>query len=269
MSILSSQTPVIISRSGARIYVEHDPIAPPPHPGLGWTRFVCISDNHSKLFPVPPGDVLIHAGDLSSWGYTAHLKTTTNWLMSMDHPCKIVTAGNHDLCLDPLFTWEGTGSMPPEELAAARELVKGHAALGANIRYLENEATEIEAGGRRWKIYASPASPLYAQGAFKYHGQGQATELWSRIPEDIDILITHTPPHDILDATRKGVKAGCAVLRSRLEDLPNCRLHVFGHIHEAHGVMIHGNIAGGERVFVNAALGSSLRRQAIIVDLLN
>ena len=42
----------------------------PNHPGSDqWTRFVLLSDTHSKTsYNVPSGDVLIHAGDLSSWG---------------------------------------------------------------------------------------------------------------------------------------------------------------------------------------------------------
>src|SRR6266404_5126914 len=51
----------------------------PPHPGQGWTRFVCVSDTHSQTFAVPPGDVLIHAGDLSSWGSVKQLKVTVDW----------------------------------------------------------------------------------------------------------------------------------------------------------------------------------------------
>lgn len=61
----------------------------PPHPGRNWTRFVCISDTHSSLFPVPEGDVLLHAGDLSSWGYPKQLEDTITWLKSLSHPVKM------------------------------------------------------------------------------------------------------------------------------------------------------------------------------------
>jgi Icc-related predicted phosphoesterase len=40
-------------------------------------------------------------------------------------------------------------------------------------------------------------------------------------------------------------------------------MHVFGHIHEAHGSMVH---EGGERVSVNAAMVGGYG-QAVIVDL--
>jgi len=61
----------------------------PLHPGQGWTRFVCVSDTHSKTFPLPDGDVLIHAGDLCSWGSVPQLKVTMDWLVSLPHPKKM------------------------------------------------------------------------------------------------------------------------------------------------------------------------------------
>ena len=63
-------------------------------------------------------------------------------------------------------------------------------------------------------------------------------EIYARIPSDTEILLTHTPPYEVLDKTRRGKNAGCDVLAARLEQLPACRLHVFGHIHEAHGASI-------------------------------
>lgn len=55
------------------------------------------------------------------------------------------------------------------------------------------------------------------------------------IPHDTEILLTHTPPYRILDKTRKGKHAGCKHLLAKLQELASCRLHVFGHIHEAFG----------------------------------
>jgi Icc-related predicted phosphoesterase len=63
--------------------------------------------------------------------------------------------------------------------------------------------------------------------------------------------------------TKGGTNAGCQVLSTTLEELRQCRMHVFGHIHEAHGAIIH---EGGERVSVNAAMSGGYG-QAVIVDL--
>jgi Icc-related predicted phosphoesterase len=63
--------------------------------------------------------------------------------------------------------------------------------------------------------------------------------------------------------TKRGKNAGCETLSATLGELTRCRMHVFGHIHEAHGTSIH---AGGERVSVNAAMTGGYG-QAVIVDL--
>ena len=80
----------IPATTSARIFLEYDQSNVPPHPGKDWTRFVCLSDTHSKRkFFVPPGDVLLHAGDLSSWGTLDQLSITIEWLKSMTHPTKM------------------------------------------------------------------------------------------------------------------------------------------------------------------------------------
>lgn len=48
------------------VHVSWDLKNPPERPKDGtWTRFVCVSDTHCQIFPVPDGDVFLHAGDLS------------------------------------------------------------------------------------------------------------------------------------------------------------------------------------------------------------
>jgi Icc-related predicted phosphoesterase len=56
-------------------------------------------------------------------------------------------------------------------------------------------------------------------------------EIYDKIPLDTDILLTHTPPHGILDLTKKGKNAGCWYLEGRLGSLEACKLHVFGWVH--------------------------------------
>lgn len=80
-------------------------------------------------------------------------------------------------------------------------------------------------------------------------------------------MITHTPPYHTLDQSRKGVHAGCKTLAAKVEQLKPCRLHVFGHIHEANGAHMHqGNSDEGlpDRVSVNGAWGD---HSTVIVDL--
>lgn len=57
------------------------------------TRIVCISDTHNQTPKLPPGDVLIHAGDLSNQGSITELRKTVDWLEKADYEAKIVIAG--------------------------------------------------------------------------------------------------------------------------------------------------------------------------------
>ncbi|KAI0957883.1 hypothetical protein AcW1_006132 [Taiwanofungus camphoratus] len=186
-------------------------------------------------------------------------------------------AGNHDLCLDDAWAEEGElgrlggQGIPSKDVTAAKELVRSPAVLQAGIHYLEHEFVQVTTpGGRTWNVYGSPAAPRYALGSFQYT-PGDGDEIYAQIPVSTEILLTHTPPYEICDRTRRGKAAGCTELANRLEsgELCHCRLHVFGHIHEAHGVVLSdgSDKCPGQRVSVNAAVASV--GQAVIVDLQN
>jgi len=141
----------------------------------------------------------------------------------------------------------------------------------AGIHYLEHESFKFTtSSGRTWNVYGSPATPRYHLGAFQYE-YGAGAEVYAKIPSSTEILITHTPPYGTLSTTRRAKIAGCRDLAARLqsEDLQRCRLHVFGHIHEAYGAIMTGKDvkAAAGRISVNAALAYG--GQAVIVDLKN
>lgn len=55
---------------------------------------------------------------------------------------------------------------------------------------------------------------------------------WNAIPDDTDILVTHTPPVGHGDLCCTGVRAGCVELLSTVQKRVRPKYHVFGHIHE-------------------------------------
>jgi predicted phosphodiesterase len=65
------------------------------------TRFVCVSDTHNAIpggaFKLPPGDVLVHAGDMTSQGTFKELQKTVKWLEEADYEAKIIVAGKYHL----------------------------------------------------------------------------------------------------------------------------------------------------------------------------
>lgn len=77
-----------------------DPKSPKPE---GHTRFVCVSDTHSRQSTIPfmpPGDVLLHGGDFSNVGLKTDLEYFNKWLKDLPYQHKVVIAGNHDIPFD-------------------------------------------------------------------------------------------------------------------------------------------------------------------------
>ena len=200
-------------------------------------RLVLISDTHLRHPEVPPGDLLIHAGDLTPRGTLPEMKRAASWLRGLPHPHKVVIAGNHDFCL--------------EEEPGLRELFE------PDVRYLCDEGAEL-AGLRLW---GSPWTPWFHDWAFNLPRGEALREVWERIPEGLDVLITHGPPAGVLDRTRDGLLVGCEDLLHAVRAKPPA-LHVFGHIHEAHGSLVEG-----PTTYVNAAIGWSRRGAPVVVDL--
>jgi hypothetical protein len=92
-TIALSQRATITSRTSI-VQLEYPPdVGPAPkpeaHDGEHWTRFVVLSDTHSHTFPVPDGDVLLHAGDLTQMGTLKDLQKTMEWLYALPHPIKM------------------------------------------------------------------------------------------------------------------------------------------------------------------------------------
>jgi predicted phosphohydrolase len=106
---------------------------------------VCISDTHTNILPIPHGDVLIHAGDLTNAGTVEQIQAQLDWIASLPHREKIVIAGNHDSYFDPK-------SRKAED--------KGKRLNFKGIHYLENKAITLKfKGGRKLNFYGSPDIP--------------------------------------------------------------------------------------------------------------
>jgi Icc-related predicted phosphoesterase len=189
-------------------------------------RIVLLSDTHGlhDQLAVPPGDLLIHAGDAGRRGTLEELRSFNEFLGRLPHPHKIFVAGNRDYSFQ----------RQPEESRA----------ILTNAVYLQDE--EISIGGIR--IYGSPWQPPFMDTAFNLPRGEPLRENWALIPDGIDILVTHTPPYGIGDRTSRGVPVGCEDLLAAVRRIKP-RLHVFGHIHEGYGQYEENGI-----LFLNASL---------------
>jgi Icc-related predicted phosphoesterase len=180
-------------------------------------RIVAIADTHlyHEGFAVPDADVLVHAGDMCRRGTLEELTRAADWLRALPHRHKIVVAGNHD--------WPFVRAAEP-----------ARAVLGEEVTYLEDAEAVID-GVRFW---GSPWQPEFFSWAFNLPRGPLLAAVWARIPDGIDVVVTHGPPQGIGDAIGERHE-GCADLLARVE-LVCPALHLFGHIHEDRGVFRHG-----------------------------
>jgi Icc-related predicted phosphoesterase len=192
-----------------------------------------ISDTHSQHnkfnHTLKGGDVIVHSGDLSNRGYLSEIKSFLQWFNGLPYTHKIFIAGNHD------FLFEDN-----------KQLCKDLMTEYSGINYLENSEVIIDG----LKFYGSPYTPRFFDWAFNVDRGEKIREHWLQIPLDTDVLITHGPPHGILDYTLGSHKyAGCEDLKDVILSQLTLKAHVFGHIHEGYGVNVVGNTT-----FINASL---------------
>ena len=74
--------------------------------------------------------------------------------------------------------------------------------------------------------------PEFGGWAFNLQRGKPCHEKWVKIPEGVDILITHGPPIGHGDLCRNGLRAGCVDLLREVQERVRPKYHLFGHIHE-------------------------------------
>mmetsp|Transcript_33769 Transcript_33769/g.24805 ORF Transcript_33769/g.24805 Transcript_33769/m.24805 type:complete len:296 (+) Transcript_33769:109-996(+) len=257
-------------------------------------RIVCISDTHNlykSIKDLPEGDILIHAGDFSNTGLWPEVEKFRQFIEQQPHKYKIFIAGNHDITIHKSFYVtdaghkyfhgsnyrKGQGSLDgysPEDYSdrcidilrngtdVYKESIPEQAERTDIVQYLEDEIYDLPGGLR---VYGSPWQPAFCDWAFNVEIPN-IKPYWDKIPGDVDILITHGPPHGILDANNTGFHCGCPELREQMNTQRiRPRLHIFGHIHEGYGVHEQDGI-----VFVNASTCTARYNPinpAIVIDL--
>ncbi|MFR9651602.1 MAG: metallophosphatase domain-containing protein [Rikenellaceae bacterium] len=154
-------------------------------------KITVLSDTHGKHreLCIEPCDILIHAGDCCDAGDIEQMQDFFMWLSDQPARYKIFVSGNHDLPfeLDPEFA---EGLIPD------------------NVLFLNNRSVEIE-GVTIAGIEAT---------------MGLLNDI--EITENVDIIISHCAPKDILDG---GI--GCDNLRKLIFDVKPT-YSIFGHCHE-------------------------------------
>lgn len=168
-------------------------------------RILHLSDTHGchrRLRDLPEADVVVHSGDFCMVGSEQEAIDFLNWFCDLPYRHKIFICGNHDDCL------YGAN-------------IDG---LDHNVHYLCNSGIEIEG----LKFYGVP---MFMGDCIT----DRQSRNYASIPEDTDILITHSPAYGILDFD-DGINYGSEEILERLSALHQLKAHLFGHIHTQHGM---------------------------------
>jgi Icc-related predicted phosphoesterase len=202
-------------------------------------KITFISDTHNKHKQItehlPGGDLLIHAGDISSRGYKHEIQEFCKWFNSLEnYNVKAFIAGNHD------FGFE-------KEPEIAKEVVGSY----KWIDYLQDSFLGYGVDTENYvKIYGSPWQPEFFNWAFNLPKGGSELERkWNNIPDDTDILITHGPAFGYLDKiVGQYENLGCELLTKKIKQIKP-KIHVCGHIHSGYGYVF-----DGDTHFINASV---------------
>lgn len=152
-------------------------------------KIAAISDMHGRLEGLDPRgcEICVVAGDFSrqtGFGRTA-VKEQREWIYDeffgwtgrFQDTTFVVVAGNHDLCLDPAVTSRYAGENWTVEWPK-------------NVKYLHDSEAEVSG----MKFYGTPWIPIIN---YRWAFEGERDKLkkrFSAIPENVDVLIAHTPP---------------------------------------------------------------------------
>jgi len=193
-------------------------------------KICIISDTHTKHkflnydLKSIEADVIIHCGDMTGNGGIKAIEEFMEWFSNLDQfKYKICVAGNHDWLFE-------------------RANLRAREAVPENVTYLEDE--EIIIGDI--KFYGTPVQKHFCNWAFN-RSEAKMAQHWVAIPDDTDVVITHSPPYGIMDYVNYEHQ-GSPSLYMEIVKRIKPKIHCFGHIHEGYGVNVIDDIN-----FINAS----------------
>jgi Icc-related predicted phosphoesterase len=198
-----------------------------------------ISDTHGKHNEItqdlPGGDLLLHAGDISSMGYQHEVQQFCKWFNNVEnYTHKIFIAGNHD--------WGFQNNV--EKIM---EIVNSY----KTVTYIQDETISVGDDKKMVNVYGSPWQPEFYNWAFNLPKNGnELAAKWDAIPDNTDILITHGPAFGVLDtvAGKMWDNLGCQLLTDKIKTIKP-KIHLCGHIHSGYGYFF-----DGDTHFLNASV---------------
>lgn len=179
-------------------------------------KIIAISDTHNthKKIKINPCDILLHTGDFSKFGSRREFRNFLEWFSKQPAKHKIFICGNHD----------SVGILN-------KDLVE-NTSKNLGVVYLCNNGINIDG----INFYGMPWTPKW--GPWSFMEERNSSKLMNHvnsIPDNTHVLLTHGPPFGTLDNNFFYQNVGCELLKNKIKNMKNLKLHCFGHIHESGG----------------------------------
>jgi Icc-related predicted phosphoesterase len=175
-------------------------------------KVIALSDLHGYLPEITERvDIVIIPGDIVDLYYQNSTYKSISWFnrifvpWALDLPCDkvVIIAGNHDFFFQRIvenkFAGKNIGIDDPSEYRNYIEsesswVVQDELILPKKIVYLQDSLFSY--GGKTF--YGTPWCPDLSRWAF-YKSSDDLKKAFNRIPENVDVLITHTPGKNVND----------------------------------------------------------------------
>lgn len=154
-------------------------------------RIIAISDLHGYLPTIEEkADIAVIAGDISPLLIqfnkpamkTWLMEDFVNWVRDLNVETVYLVAGNHDAVFE----------------SCSKTLITELSFLTSQkLVYLNNSCSDyIDNEGKIWKIFGTPYCHQFGNWPFM-RSEEVLEEKFKAMPEEVDIIITHDPPHAV------------------------------------------------------------------------